>query len=578
MDIIWTTIKLTHLSTAFNYICNMKRLIGFVIATASILALLSACSHNPKGNHSRWHPSGLEYADLCVDSLEHCYGHNQGQSSERWLDTLQQIAAANPQNRSLRIRVAYWQVRRNLRQGNMQQAQTILDSALAEADSAANAGDFARLKLLRWRFDRNLLHRYVEGIQMLAYFRKINDSVSIATELMNLGDIMMTLADNKRGVEYCLEASQIWHAIGQEDYAEKNMLNVALMSPRHVTDSVHRALLANPHLRYDTAFYCLLLRNHYLNTDSVGYLLQARQLTAHTARFSSLHTVHNLLYSDWLAQNGSPDSAISLATLARESIHPTVEDRFKMLLNHALGVGYLRTGRHDSAARCLMRYVAIKDSIANLQDEVEKANKDARDLISAFDHEQRLAAERAQRTTWIVALVIVILLLIVMFFLYHRARESEQKAQRARSELLHARARVEREALITQENEQLLRSLEKEISDGETAGSLTPQLSAKLRTTMKLHNAAADERNAFLEVHDNMLPGFQIRLKMQYPALSEKQLKLAAYICAGMSSAAIARVLNISQASVMKSRYRLRTKLDLDGNNSLEAFLRQFTT
>lgn len=43
-----------------------------------------------------------------------------------------------------------------------------------------------------------------------------------------------------------------------------------------------------------------------------------------------------------------------------------------------------------------------------------------------------------------------------------------------------------------------------------------------------------------------------------------------------MSSAAIGRVLNITPASVMKSRYRLRSKFRLSSGESLEEFLRSF--
>lgn len=150
------------------------------------------------------------------------------------------------------------------------------------------------------------------------------------------------------------------------------------------------------------------------------------------------------------------------------------------------------------------------------------------------------------------------------------------KAAIARTELEQTKARLGREAIIMQEKKELLKSIQEEIENGESEGVLNSQTSARLRTALKVHNSAEEERKAFLEVHDNMLPGFSARLKKSYPGLSEKQVRLAAYICAGMSSSAIGRVLNITPASVVKNRYRLRQKLNLDAGESLEDFLRTF--
>lgn len=596
MDNIWTVDKMPLLSIHFRYICTMKHLFGFA-AIAIVVAVLagvtaSGCYRRERIGRSGWRTTGIAQADLCVDSLERFYGHNEGSSDERWVAPLESIAALYPENDLLRARVAYWRVRRMLRECRRTDAEATLTRALADIDSASAPDDYARLKLLRWRFDRDMMHRYVEGQQLLGYFRSIGDSVSVATALMNLGDIMLSVHDYKRGVEYCTEASRIWREVGQEEYADKNMLNVALMSEPQVADSIHRSLLANEKYRRDTTFYCLLLRNHYLNTDSVAYLIEARGLTRNSRRLRGLNAVHDLLYSDWLASHPGlalPEMAdsiagggslredpLQLALNAAPYVNKTVERRFEMLLNHALGLSYRNAGEADSAAACLLRYANLKDSVDYQELEVEKANADARDRISAFDHEQRLAAERAYRTTWIVALGVAIVLIVIAFLFYKRATDRENKARLARRELREARARLSREALMTQEHQQLLRSLEREIAAGESAGEMSGQLSAKLRSTMKTHNAARDERQAFLEVHDNMLPGFQDRLKGEFPQLSEKQLRLAAYICAGMSSSAIARVLNISTASVMKSRYRLRGRLGLAPSATLEEFLRRY--
>lgn len=75
-----------------------------------------------------------------------------------------------------------------------------------------------------------------------------------------------------------------------------------------------------------------------------------------------------------------------------------------------------------------------------------------------------------------------------------------------------------------------------------------------------------------------MLPEFSAKLKAQYPDLTEHQIKLAAYISAGMSNSVIAKLLNITPASVRTLRYRMRSKFNLERNDSLEEFLRRYAT
>lgn len=66
------------------------------------------------------------------------------------------------------------------------------------------------------------------------------------------------------------------------------------------------------------------------------------------------------------------------------------------------------------------------------------------------------------------------------------------------------------------------------------------------------------------------------RLLLKYPQLSTYDLSLCEMLVEGYSSKEIATSLNISPASVNTARYRLRKKLDMDGQVDLVKFLLQF--
>lgn len=361
-------------------------------------------------------------ADSLTLRLEHDYGHNAGSPSDRWLVPLESIARADKDNKRIGARAAYWRVRQAMRLGDMNRAKHILDSALTSLDSSRYADDYHHLKMLRWRFDRKLLSRYLDAIDNLEYFRNVGDSTSVAYVLMNLGDIMQQIGDYGRGRKFCMEASRIWRNIHQEEYADKNLLNVALMSDSLQSDSIHRYLLNNNAYKADSAFYELVLRNHFLNTDSLEYLFIAFKLSEGTERMKGIRALHLGLYSDWLIRHGKSKEALPYALKANRVKTSDADPEINMLVSHSLAMGYHAVGEIDSAEKYLLRYVDWKDSINDAQMTLEVANKASRDEIANADLTRKVKDERERMMIWIFLLIVV---LIFSLFLSLSIAESE---------------------------------------------------------------------------------------------------------------------------------------------------------
>ncbi len=73
-------------------------------------------------------------------------------------------------------------------------------------------------------------------------------------------------------------------------------------------------------------------------------------------------------------------------------------------------------------------------------------------------------------------------------------------------------------------------------------------------------------RSYFEDVHK----GFNSKVKKQYPEVSPNDLRLMALLKMNLSSKEIANILNISTEGVKKARYRLRKKLNLSTEDSLQ--------
>ncbi|RDY61495.1 tetratricopeptide repeat protein [Flagellimonas nanhaiensis] len=73
----------------------------------------------------------------------------------------------------------------------------------------------------------------------------------------------------------------------------------------------------------------------------------------------------------------------------------------------------------------------------------------------------------------------------------------------------------------------------------------------------------------FSEVHND----FDQKLKTLYPDISEKEIRLAAFLRMNLTTKEIAATLNVLPDSILKSKYRLKKKLGLDKETDLTTFL-----
>ena len=84
-----------------------------------------------------------------------------------------------------------------------------------------------------------------------------------------------------------------------------------------------------------------------------------------------------------------------------------------------------------------------------------------------------------------------------------------------------------------------------------------------------------DEWNRFKIHFEKVHPDFFNKLKSESNELTENDLRLCAYIKIGMRAKDIAAMLSVSPASVNTNRYRLRRKLGLTKEDSLDDYIRK---
>ncbi|MCE2823659.1 MAG: hypothetical protein LW693_14710, partial [Saprospiraceae bacterium] len=79
-------------------------------------------------------------------------------------------------------------------------------------------------------------------------------------------------------------------------------------------------------------------------------------------------------------------------------------------------------------------------------------------------------------------------------------------------------------------------------------------------------------RNKF----EQEFPYYISRLKSAFPKITNNEVRLFIFIKVGLESSQIASISGISPETVYQNRYRLRQKLNLDPDASLEWFVKDF--
>lgn len=129
--------------------------------------------------------------------------------------------------------------------------------------------------------------------------------------------------------------------------------------------------------------------------------------------------------------------------------------------------------------------------------------------------------------------------------------------------------------ILAQKNTKL-KELAEQIRLMEKQGEIARSESQILNDRISNELSTDDDWKYFKLRFDKVHPLFFASLKEAYPALSKTELRLCAYIRVGMSAKEIAQILSVRPETVNTSRYRIRRKMQLDPQESLEAILENF--
>lgn len=200
--------------------------------------------------------------------------------------------------------------------------------------------------------------------------------------------------------------------------------------------------------------------------------------------------------------------------------------------------------------------------------------------LSRIKSMENLQKDRDNRNKLIFVSVIfsiAILSMLAVMMVYRHNKRLQVSKMKADLELTRNRLQLASSRLALEENDNAMEKAIDTIARLRDSDRISRADASVMSSALRAQLSNRDELDAFQDIYNRLDPDFSRRLKEYCPGLSEGQIRMAAYIALGMNNRQIGRVMSIEYQSVIKARYRLRSRLGLDKTDSLEDFLRDFS-
>lgn len=327
--------------------------------------------------------------------------------------------------------------------------------------------------------------------------------------------------------------------------------------------------------------------------QALSYLEEAAQLKIRAKDLTQMTVVFNNMGYCY-SQMDQPEKALRYFELAlRKSLE---NDQMVDALTSYENI--IRFHQHNSnyeqAFKAQQKLIALKDSLATVQrsaamSEIQvKYETQKRDLeIESLQHKQTIITNR-----WLsLAIGLFFTIIFGILFVDNQKRKHRQQTQLLikEDELKKADLKIVTDLLeynrkkLTLYTENLLKKnemvsqLEEKLKDSVDGKGKNLANSEKLMKDFSAVRILTDDdweefKDLFEQVHEGLLA----RLLRGYENLTQAEQRLFLLMKLKLSTKEIANILGVSPDSIKKGRYRLKRKIDIEENTSLQDFISSF--
>ncbi len=427
-----------------------------------------------------------------------------------------------------------------------------------------------------------------ESLKALKFFEEKKDTVRKGDALMQIGTIESQLNNLDSAIEHVKEAYDIYDSYNDKQYKAYAANNIG-------------EFYLEQRLPSETLFYLneglkisKEIGNKEIEANSLASLgsahLQLKEYPKAKNYLQQAYEIYrNLGYKKSISMNLNQLASVSIQTKNEEEAIEFLEQSLDIAKSigakdnisdayQLLSLAYKSKRDYQKSLLNYEAYKTINDSIFN-----KTKSQQIEELRAIYDtekKEQQIALqeneisllgqkEKNSRLQKILMGVGLLLSVIAYYALRQKMKRNKLEKEKLDAELAFKKKELTTHALHLAKKNETLESLKQKAeelklkADGKQGYT---QLIRTINFDLQDDNNWENFSRYFEEVHKD----FNSNVKTKYPQITSNELRLLALLKMNLSSKEIANILNISPEGIKKARYRLRKKLDIATENSLQ--------
>lgn len=556
----------------------MKYLSFFLCAVFGIVSFAGCKKDRKPIDHIfKW-----ESIDCEFDSLMLVLEYKNAENDNYWQEELKRMREISDSlNMSqIKARMNFWEGMASIVIDKKKYKYSIpfFEKALELSDSAQYPFDYFRIKEWLYFYDNPqilLKDKYDFYNRLLKYSKEINSYLLEGDAVSNLTYIEAKGGLDDLAYQHSLMSQESYNKLGLlglKEYSHQPRMNTAVLLS-HIgktmeADSIFKLLQMDSLTINNPGFLNIVLMNRYSLTRNIDLIYQAYEIVKDKTYAKSFQAIDESIFAFDQYNKGNLDSArywIESAYMKSFGVG-SLEERKEILDKYITILS--KTGELENPDLWHQKFTLLSDSVQQEKHTAELAkmavNREISEYINMKESEKKLFYVKLG----IVLLAVFIFIVVFIWYLRERHHKEINKNLKAEIELEKSRRENAALSLIVEEKNNVLQTVESMLSKIPASAPVSD-----IEKTLKIHKAGNEEWDQFQKFFSKIHPRFEDVLRKNYGIRSEKQIKLACYIWMGLHTKQIARLLNLEAESVNKNRYRLRMKLGLTSDQSLEEAL-----
>ncbi|TMM57240.1 tetratricopeptide repeat protein [Maribacter algarum] len=488
--------------------------------------------------------------------------------------------------------------------GNYPEAIRLMDSS---ATIQKEWGDFMRYGSALNVIGKNYydMGNYPKAMEMYQAALKTMDTIQIKTYhkadvLGNIGSLHSIQKSYDQALKYFEMAMEVYMATDDNLYQATTLVDIGnvLDSQKEydlAIDSYKKGLAISEKYDFPTIkVLCLgnlgsIYKEQGKYDEAIKHLKQALQMKdAENSGINKANYLAELGYT--YALKGDFDNGfdkLNTAVDLADSIK--VGNELQAALQYR-ALAYEKNGELQNSVRDLKRSQKVKDSlfslakakqIDELQTSYETEKKESEIALQQFEINtlnEKAKVDKLTKGLYAGGMFTFLTVSGLLFFSFRQRMkknriEREKQEEIYKQEIEHKKKELASQTLHLVQKNTFIQELMENLENIKNSPEKFKMEFRRIVMLLKKENASDKDwevfKTYFAEVHND----FDQKLKTLYTDISEKEIRLAAFLRMNLTTKEIAATLNVLPDSILKSKYRLKKKLNLDKETDLTSFL-----